>query len=401
VHPENITVSVLYGTGVARPEILEILGTLSQLSLLGNTHDPQRFLLEHQEELPDVLLVEMDGSKSVPGWLETLAEKLPQTPVLLCSRNRDPDFIIRAMQVGVREFLPLPLTREDLEAAISRVWQSKKRLQSADNPMGQVIVVTGHKGGVGSTTVAVNLAVALSEIVPDRLALVDMGRPFPDVANFLDQEANYSVSDLLNNLSSLDMSFVQRIMQPYGKIAILHGLTDFKEQDSLELEAVEKILAILRNLYRYIIVDLSHWFDDLFVQVLMEADLVLMITGLTVPDLRNLKRLWPTLQEWHLGKNKVKMVVNRYDRGNGLQLRDMEQIVHQPIFHTLPSDYFSLMEALNQGTPLCTNAPRSKLWRGLVQLAERIRGDSPMEVLAQEAALAPRRKFWVFSKART
>jgi pilus assembly protein CpaE len=148
-------------------------------------------------------------------------------------------------------------------------------------------------------------------------------------------------------------------------------------------------------------VDLSHWFDDLFVQVLMEADLVLMITGLTVPDLRNLKRLWPTLQEWHLGKNKVKMVVNRYDRGNGLQLRDMEQIVHQPVFHTLPSDYFSLMEALNQGTPLCTNAPRSKLWRGLVQLAERIRGDSPMEVLAQEAAIAPRRKFWVFSKART
>jgi len=368
---------------------------------LGNTHDPQNFLLEHQEELPDVLLVEMDGSKSVPGWLETLAERLPQTPVLLCSRNRDPDFLIRAMQVGVREFLPLPLTREDLEAAVSRVWHSKKRLQFADNPMGQVIVVTGHKGGVGSTTVAVNLAVALSEILPDRLALVDMGRPFPDIANFLDQEANYSISDLLSNLSTLDMSFVQRIMQPYGKIGILHGCTDFKEQDSLELEAVEKILAILRNLYRYIIVDLSHWFDDLFVQVLMEADLVLMLTGLTVPDLRNLKRLWPTLQEWHLGKNKVKMVVNRYDRGNGLQLRDMEQIVHQPAFHTLPSDYFALMEALNQGTPLCTNAPRSKLWRGLVQLAERIRGDSPMEAMAQEAAIAPRRKFWVFSKART
>ena len=403
MHPDSLTVSVLFGTGAPRPEIQEILETLPQLSILGHSCDPENFLDQHQEESPNLLLVEMGAGDTIPHWLEKLTEGLPQTPILLCSSNRDPDFLIRAMQVGVREFLPLPLNSADLDAAVNRVWQSKKRLLAADNRRGQIIVVTGHKGGVGATTVAVNLAVAMAELAPERLALVDMGRPFPDVANFLDQEVNYSITDLIHNLSNLDQSFIQRIMQPYGKkIAILHGCSDFKEQDGLELEAVEKIFAILRGLYRNIIVDLSHWLDDLFLQVIMEADQVLMITGLTVPDLRNLKKLWPMFNEWHLGQNKVKMVVNRYDKGNGLQLRDMEQITHQPVFHTLPGDYHTLMDALNQGTPLMTTAPRSKLWRGLEQLAERIKGDNPRgEAEELVAAAAPKRKFWVFSKART
>lgn len=403
MHPDNLTVSVLFGTGAPRPEIQEILETLPQLSILGHSCDPENFLNQHQEESPNLVLVEMGADDTIPHWLEKLTEGLPQTPILLCSSNRDPDFLIRAMQVGVREFLPLPLNPADLDAAVNRIWQSKKRLLAADNRKGQIIVVTGHKGGVGATTVAVNLAVAMAELAPERLALVDMGRPFPDVANFLDQEVNYSITDLIHNLSDLDQSFIQRIMQLYGKkIAILHGCPDFKEQEGLELEAVEKIFAILRGLYRFIIVDLSHWLDDLFLQVIMEADQVLMVTGLTVPDLRNLKKLWPMFNEWHLGQNKVKMVVNRYDKGNGLQLRDMEQITHHPVFHTLPADYHTMMDALNQGTPLMTTAPRSKLWRGLEQLAERIKGDNPRgEAEELVAAAAPKRKFWVFSKART
>jgi pilus assembly protein CpaE len=400
---QNITVSILFGTGEPRPEIREMLETFPHLSILGQASNPQNFFDALQEELPDLLLVEMDGCQTVPDWLESITGHFPQTPVLLCSGQRDPDFLIRAMQVGVREFLSLPLNREELDAAVSRVWQSKKRLQSADNRMGQVIVVTAQKGGAGSTTIAVNLAMALSEMLPERLALVDMGRPFPDIANFLDQEVNYSITDLLHNPDTMDLSFVQRIMQSYGKkVSILHGCSDFKEQDNMELEALEKIFAILRSTFRFIIVDLGHWLDDLFLQVLLEASQILMLTGLTVPDLRNLKKLWPMFHEWHLDQNKVKMVVNRYERSNGLQLRDIEQIVHQPVFHTLPSDYFALMDALNQGTPLSTNAPRSKLWRSIEQLAQRIKGDSPREVEELEAAPAAKRsKFWVFSKART
>ena len=144
-------------------------------------------------------------------WLEQLIQRLPQTPILVCSENREADFIIQAMQMGIRELLSLPLSKTDLEAALNRVQITQKRLQPVEGDKhGQILVVTGHKGGVGCTTVAINLAVALSDLTAERVALIDLGRPFPDVANFLNQKPNYSFADLIDNPSKLDRSFVRK-----------------------------------------------------------------------------------------------------------------------------------------------------------------------------------------------
>ncbi len=392
---DNLTISVLFGTGVQRPEIQKVLESLPHLKLLEQSCLPQEYCSQRPDDVPDLVLVEMDGENQIPGWLEELTDNLPKTPVLLCSHNQEPDFLIRVMQAGVREFLPMPLTRDALEAAVNRVWVSKKRLQSAEDERGQIIVVTGHKGGAGATTVAVNLAVALADLTSDNLALVDLGRPFPDVGNFLDQEATYTIQDLIDNLHSLDQSFLQRIIQPYGhNLFILHGCADFREQDNIDLDSLEKIFSIMRSHYRYIIVDLSHWLDDFFLHVIMEADLVLMLTGLTVPDLRNLKKLWPALLEMNQERRKFKLVVNRLDKNKALQLKDLEHVVSQSAFETLPSDYEALMEALNQGTPLGTAALRSKLWRNLKNLAQKVKNELPGDEQALQAA--PKRKFWVF-----
>ncbi len=383
-----------------RPEIQEIVHSLPHLKLLEQTCDPQNFVSLGQRIPPDLVLVEMDGEVKVPEWLEGLTQSLPHTPVLLCSHTREPDFLIRAMQVGIREFLPLPLAKSDLEAAVARLSLVKKRIQPVESQQGKLIVVTGHKGGAGTTTLAVNLAVALGEACNERLALVDLGRPFPDVGNFLDQEASYSISDLIHNLESLDQSFIQRIMQSYGStISILHGCADFKDQDYLEGEGLEKIFALLRSLYKYVVVDLGSWLDEIFLKVVTEADTVLMLTGLTIPDLRNLKKLWPLLLEWHIGQRKIKIVVNRHDRGNGLQLRDVEQITQTQVYETLPSDHFSLLEAMNQGVPLGITSPRAKLWQKIKQVAERMK-DEGEGLGAGDAekggAKAPKRKFFLF-----
>jgi pilus assembly protein CpaE len=210
VYLDHLTISVFFGTGVERPEIQEVLQKCPQLKVLGQTSDPQTLISQHQEVSPDVILVEMNGASQVPEWLENLPQEMPHTQVLVCSYNREPDFLIRAMQVGIREFLPLPLTKADLEGALNRVWIARKRLQPVDNRQGRIIVVTGHKGGAGSTTIAVNLAEALGELTGERLALIDLGRPFPDVGNFLDQESQYSITDLIQNIATLDKSFVWR-----------------------------------------------------------------------------------------------------------------------------------------------------------------------------------------------
>ncbi|PIU53304.1 MAG: hypothetical protein COS90_06825 [Deltaproteobacteria bacterium CG07_land_8_20_14_0_80_60_11] len=397
MHLDQLTISILFGTGVQRPEIGAVLDQLPQLKLLGQTTDPESFAGQLREVSPDVVLVEMNGESQVPEWLANLPQEMPQTQVLVCSYSREPDFLIRAMQVGIREFLPLPLTQGDLEGALSRVRLARKQLMPVDNRQGRIIVVTGHKGGAGSTTVAVNLAQALAESTPGRLALIDLGRPFPDVGTFLDQESKYSIADLIQNIATLDKSFMQRIMQPYGaRLSILHGAADFKDQDSIELESLERIFALLRNMYDFIVIDLSHWLDELFLKVMTEADMVLMLTGLTVPDLRNLKKLWPYTMEWHQDKRKIKIVVNRYDSSCDLQLGDLGNILQHPAFATLPSDYQAMMQSLNQGTPLMGAAPRSKLWRGIKELASRVVEEIGDGEQAAASAATPRKKFWLF-----
>jgi pilus assembly protein CpaE len=397
VYLDQLTISILFGTGTQRPEIEAVLSKLPQLKLLDQTTDPQSFVSQHKDVSPDVVLVEMNGESRVPEWLEKLPQDLPHTQVLVCSYNREPDFLIRAMQVGIREFLPLPLAQGDMESALNRVRTARKQLVPVENREGRIIVVTGHKGGVGSTTVAVNLAQALGESAAGRIALIDLGRPFPDVGTFLDQESNYSIIDLIQNIANLDKSFIQRIMQPFGtKLSILHGVSDFREQESIDLESLEPIFAILRQMYSFIVIDLSHWLDEYFIRVLTEADMVLMLTGLTVPDLRNLKKLWPYTTEWHQDKRKLKIVVNRHDNSSGLQLRDLENILQHSAFATLPNDYQAMMQCLNQGSPLASAAPRSKLWRGIKDLTSRVLAETGVDEGEANGASAPKKKFWLF-----
>jgi pilus assembly protein CpaE len=397
VYLDQLTIAILFGTGIQRPEIGAVFDKLPQLKLLDQTTDPQSYVSQHKGVSPDVVLVEMNGESRVPEWLENLPQEMPHTHVLVCSFNREPDFLIRAMQVGIREFLPLPLTQGDLESALQRVRTARKQLLPVENQEGRIIVVTGHKGGAGSTTIAVNLAQALGESAVGRIALIDLGRPFPDVGTFLDQESNYSIVDLAQNIANLDKSFIQRIMQPYGaRLSILHGVSDFREQDNIDLESLDPIFAILRQMYSFIVIDLSHWLDEFFIRVLTEADMVLMLTGLTVPDLRNLKKLWPYTMEWHQDKRKIKIVVNRYDNSSGLQLRDLENILQHPTFATVPSDYQALMQCLNQGSPLIGAAPRSKLWRSIKDLTSQILSEIGDDERESNGAAAPRKKFWLF-----
>ena len=120
---ENLTIAVLFADGKLRPEILEILESFPQLNLIGYTCDPDD-LLDLLTEPPDLMLLGLSGEGDIPEWLQKLPQRLPQTVFLSCSANWKPDFLIRAMQVGVRDFLTLPISRTDLRAAIERAFPS-------------------------------------------------------------------------------------------------------------------------------------------------------------------------------------------------------------------------------------------------------------------------------------
>ncbi len=385
---ENLTIVALFADGELRPEILKIIEFFPQLNLIGYTCDPDD-LLDLLTEPPDLMLLGLSGEGDIPEWLQKLPQRLPQTVFLSCSDNWKPDFLIRAMQVGVRDFLTLPLTPTDLRVAIERAFPSTQ--------LGRIIAVTGNKGGVGITTTAINLAAALEGLTADQVALVDLGRPFPDVAKFLDQKPTHSLSDLIHREDVLDQNFLKKIMQPYTpKIDILHGTADVHDQNMLGIELVENILTELRLMYKFIVVDLSNWIDDVFVKVTQEADLVILLTGLTIIDLHNMQELWSLLTNWVKPMNKIKLVVNRVNKGNKIQLESLEKITNTAVFETLPSGYLSMLDALNEGKPLGMVASRSSLWGKIKDLAVLVQKQVEREDRDMADMAPSKRRFWIF-----
>ena len=366
---DYVEIALLCETSGAITEIIKILESIPNVKISSRSSDTKEFSVQIQASPPDVVLVDIRGKNKFPLWLEKLIQRLTKTPILVCSENREADFIIQAMQMGIRELLPLPLSKTDLEAALNRVPLTQKQPQPiGGEKLGKILVVTGHKGGVGCTTVAINLAVALSELDAERVALIDLGRPFPDVGNFLNRKWDHSFADLIDNSSDFDRAFVQSIMYPYDtKLAILYGIPGLINQEGME-EILDRIFPILRGMYKYIVIDLGHWLDALFLQVCTEADMVLMLTQFTIPDIKNLEILLPMLLDYRLDTHKIKIIVNRHIRHHVVQLGDLNPIIKHSAFHTLPSDYFSLMKAIDLGTTLANVAPRSKLLSSIKKL---------------------------------
>jgi len=317
---------------------------------------------------------------------------MPRSEIAVCSACRDPDFLIRIMKMRIGSFLPIPLTREELEAVLERARVERQR-EGDETGRGQLVVVIGTKGGVGVTTVATNLAVALAEMAPGGVVLVDMARPFPEVGQFLDLKGAHTIEDLIQNADSLDPLFIQKVVQQHkSKVGvILNNPTFDKEYQALpDVRAVSKIFIALRGAYDWVLVDLGFWPDLLFIKTLQEADQVLLLTELTVPDLQNMKKIKGMFRRWDVDDDKVRVVVNRFRKDYTLGLRDVESIFLQPAFYKLPSDYLALIEAVNQGVPLAESDPRSKLWRQIKGLATELVAQSKPELAKSKPGLLRR-----------
>lgn len=363
-------------TNVCR-ELRQYLGTDPELEVLDQAAGSDEALEKVDLISPQILLVNAGGSDSdAVSLAERVIQRKPRTFVILLMQQMTLDGLQAASSAGCHNVTGYPENAKELCDYVHRVYIAENdRITALDTNeravwSSRVITVFGAKGGLGKTTIAVNLALKLAER-KKKVAILDLDLLFGDVHIFMDVEPKETVADLVQeSVNSIDSVRAFMTVHPSG-IHILCAPKTPEYAETVSGERIQSLLALLRSHYDYVIVDTGVNFSDPTLAALEASTTILFITGLDVSVLKNSKVAMSVLES--LGqKKKVRVIINRAVEINSITISDVQRIVDAPILSRIPSDYMVAVAALNQGQPFVRSAPKAKLSLAIGDIAEKI-----------------------------
>ena len=338
-----------------------------------------------RETRPDLVVVSLEEPVARPlKSIEALTIAAPTTPVVVVSSLADKEYLRRAMVAGARDFVGYPLTQEELAKTITTIVEvdGKRKALSMDvlenGQRGELITVFSGKGGVGKSTLATNLAVAMAIEAKQkqRVAIVDFDLLLGDVAIMLDVTPERTVSDLVPMVDKLDPDLLRSFLHVHSSgVKVLCAPTRVEDGEALNPERVRRILDVMIRTFDYVVVDLPRAFDDRVVTALDMANLVLLVTNYDVPCLKSTKVVLDTLRSWRYSEDKLKLIINHANRTNGLGPGEAEGALDYPIFWKVPSD-FTVAGTSNQGKPFVQGQPMTKIAQNVSSLGATLMGAS-------------------------
>jgi pilus assembly protein CpaE len=314
----------------------------------------------------DMLLLELDEIRPQQtfGHVRELLSTSPNLEVFLTASRTDPQLLLEAFRVGVKEFLPQPLTRLDVEPALARFEERfRGRTAGVENQGGRVVCVIGARGGVGTSTVATNLATVVQQVRQrESVTLVDLDMHGGDLGLFLDLHASQGLKHLSKDISRLDETIVRSSLAIHssGLHLLASGYEGFNDVE-LTTGSTMRVIGLLRSMHRHVFVDCGHVLEPAVKEALDCADQIIIVTTLSLPTIRRTKRLLETLGVAHYPAGKVSVVVNRYLNEQKELLKETEDLFGLRIVGLIPNDYETAREALEHGMPLTIMAARTTL----------------------------------------
>ena len=323
----------------------------------------------------DLLILEIgDDLKEEFQLIHALQRSGMAAEVFLTSSRLDPDLLIEALRTGAKEFFPQPIKREEVRNALLKFKEREKSLKvkPEEKKRGKIINIIGSKGGVGTTTVAVNLAtnLAQSETSP-MVALIDMNLLFGEIPIFLDIESGFNWGEVARNISRLDSTFLMSILAKHSSgVYILPSPTGLDGANIATPEIIEKLLLEMQDVFDFIVIDGGQSIDDISIKIMEISDSVLLVAILSLPCLTNVKRLLWTFQKlgYPPGEN-IHVIISRYHKKSEITLKEAERSINRQIFWLVPNDYLTTMSAINRGKTLSTIAPGTEISRNFKALA--------------------------------
>lgn len=352
----------------ARLELLKrCAGRISGATLsagIGNPNDVPGLLNGAQ---PDLFIID-GATKATLGGLASLLLQKPDMEAIVISSDTSPEFLMQAMRAGVREVIPAAgdpaLLAEALKRAAARVGQ-----RAMPTVEGKVFAFLSCKGGSGATFLATNIAAGLAE-TGRRVALIDLNLQFGDAAIFVSETAPPSnIAELAQQIHRLDATLLAASMiEAAPNFHVLAAPEDPAHGADVRREHVDAILCLARKHYDFVVVDVSRSLDAVSLQALDLADTIFLVLQLTLPYVRDGKRLLNVFRSLGYASKKIQLIVNRYEKGGDLTLKDLEAAFAIGITHTMPNSYAAAVASVNLGIPLIRLRPDNPLGKAMLEL---------------------------------
>ena len=342
-----------------------------------------------QQSMPDLAIVSLDADKSKAlQMIGELSVEHPKLPILTISQ--DHQALLQSLQKGAKYFLTHPVGLEDMLAALRRsIGESggsisdtpSRGLAVRSTGTSQIIAVLGSRGGVGTTTLGVNLAATLAADPSNGVALVDLDLALgdADIAIEVNGMENISIADLARNIERLDMNFLKRALVRHeaSGLAILRHPLEIQDVGVLHEGHIERILNLLKISYSHLVLDLSKALLPTDLMAMRMADTILLTAQLELSSLRNVVRLLHLLSHEDNLADRVRVVINRVGAEaveEGISLKKAEEVIGKPIFWQVPNDSKAVIAARVAGQPLVQHNPKSRVQSALVGLAQALVG---------------------------
>jgi pilus assembly protein CpaE len=346
---------------------------------------------------PDIILMDinMPGVDGISAS-EAISREAPAAQVIMMSVQSEADYLRRSMLAGARDFLTKPFSGDELVTTIRRVHEmgeSRRRAMPAmqtmtagpatvaapsDQQKGKLVAVFSPKGGTGCTVLAVNLAIAMHRADQSSVVLVDGSLQFGDTAVTLDLRPVHSIYDLMSQIDEMDNNMVESVLTPHsGGIKVLLAPPRPEMADFVTADNLEKVLARLKTLYNYIVVDTWTSLHDSVLTVLDNSDQIVLLTTADIPSLRNVRLFFEVTDQLGYPTEKISLVVNQLDRRKSrIRAKDIEESIKHPVTAELPYDEIVPL-SVNQGVPFVVSDGSRSVSQAVTGLADKL-----IEILA-------------------
>ena len=354
---------------------------------------------------PDIALISLDSDQSKAlALIVQVSQLIPSCHVLVLSKSTEGSLILQAMRNGAREFFNAPLRLDDFMAALDRLQLTGGSRKGGKSSGCKVVTIVGASGGVGCTSLAINLACIEARNKDNNVAVIDLDMGLGDADVWLDIIPDYTIQDVADNITRLDYSLLKRSLTQHSSGAfLLPRPIQMDDHPPITPDQLQRVVSLLKATFSHLIIDVSKSFSPLDVAAMKVSDIVLLVTQLDLPCLRNVVRITQFLEERELA-SKVKVLVNRIGlEDSQISLNKALDTIGREVYWQIPNDYAAMIESRNNGVPLIEQAPKSKVTKAIELLAQQINtgeqlpeGSGESQLSSAAAAEKPKRRLFSF-----